>query len=73
MAQLNWHNSPLCWTEIDRVETGTGPGPYVITERAPVPGGYLVRMIGYTWCGLPSLGVSITFVPDLPDFNGGAA
>ena len=61
------------WEEIDRIETYDG-GPYVITEQASVPGGSLVRIIGYTYDGLPSLGVGITFVPDVveppPDEDG---
>lgn len=58
----NW-NENLHWEEIDRVESHD-KGPYVVTERASVPGGWLVRIIGYTWENLPSLGVSITFVPE---------
>lgn len=50
------------WVEIDRTETHEN-GPYVVTERAAVPGGYLVRLIAYTYDGYPSLGVSLTFVP----------
>lgn len=66
----NW-NDNLHWEEIDCVESHDN-GPYVVTERTPVPGGYLVRIIGYTWDGLPSLGVGITFVPDPPS-EGGAS
>jgi len=69
---MDWDADNLHWEEIDRVESHDN-GPYVVTERTSVPGGYLVRIIGYTWDGLPSLGVSITFVPDLPAKQEGAA
>ena len=60
------------WEEIDRVESHDN-GPYMVTERTSVPGGYLVRIICYTWDGSPSLGVGITFVPDPPAKQEGAA
>lgn len=55
----------MYWTEIDRIETHER-GPYVVVEEAPTDGGKLVRIVGYTHDGLPSLGVGITFVPDPP-------
>jgi len=69
---MDWDADNLHWEEIDRVESHRN-GPYVVTERTSVPGGYLVRIIGYTLDGLPSLGVGITFVPDPPAKQEGAA
>lgn len=57
------------WYLIDRLDTHC-QGPYVITERADVDGGYLVRVIAYTRDHLPTLGVSITFVPVSPKQGG---
>lgn len=55
----------LDWFEIDRNQPYEN-GSYVVTERADCEGGYLIRLIAYTWDGHPSLGVGITFVPAAP-------
>jgi hypothetical protein len=59
-----WDAGQLRWEEIGPREEPRENGPYVITDRAAVPGGWLVRVIAYTYDGLPSLGVGITFVPN---------
>jgi len=59
---MTWH---LLWEEIERTDNGENyDRPYVVLERAAVPGGWLVRSMGYTADDQPSNGTSITFVPD---------
>ena len=53
----------LNWEEIDRDDGGDDQSK-LVTERAAVPGGWLVRSYVESYNGRPMPGVGLTFVPD---------
>lgn len=59
-GKLEWE---LIHTEYGDAYEAKDRRAYVETTRSPVPGGWLVRVISYTYTGIPD-GSGITFVPD---------
>lgn len=54
----------MYWEVIDPLNQDDDGRPSVVTERAEVPGGWLVRIIHHDWKGDVFQVGGLTFVPD---------